>query len=340
MSDLDEYWFDPQVVDDPSFLPLPRADRRLLLDPAAWRAAERDCAVELAQAAMAIGRLDGLLAGLDETLRRGLITRLALMEVEAMLWAAGTPIGQDVLIRDLADAPASVDLEALSLARWAIGRLQGRGRVDDLRDFLTLHRAAQGPGRGDSDLLRKTGDDFDHEAEGFAMGLAALDGCHATTCAAYGQRLWRLTDLSPDWHQLEGMCWAARAMADSAGPLAMVPMGQAGRRVWNTGGDPVGFLADWCAAVVAGCEAGFHLIRRLTAWVARAEPATDRMKGRAAARAVAVLTAHPVVSTLLIEREAAVSRDTAERLLLRLQELGLVREITGGRRYRFWCAAV
>ena len=67
MSDLDEYWFDPPEDEDPAFPPLPRADRRMLLDPAAWRTAERDCAVELARAAIAIGRLDGLLAGLDET---------------------------------------------------------------------------------------------------------------------------------------------------------------------------------------------------------------------------------------------------------------------------------
>ena len=39
-------------------------------------------------------RLDGLLAGLDETMRRGLIARLAFSEVVSMLWAAGTPIPQ------------------------------------------------------------------------------------------------------------------------------------------------------------------------------------------------------------------------------------------------------
>lgn len=156
MSYLDEDWFDPLDEADPAFPPLPRADRRVLLDPVAWRAAERDCAVDLARAAQAIGRLDGLLASLDAKTRRGLIARLAFSEVVSMLWAAGTPIPQDVLIRDLADAPSSVDLEALALARWAIGRLQGRGRLEALRDFLGLHRAGQG--RGDSDLLRPTRD--------------------------------------------------------------------------------------------------------------------------------------------------------------------------------------
>ncbi|TKW65448.1 MAG: hypothetical protein DI616_14855 [Paracoccus denitrificans] len=91
MSDLDEDWFDPSEGEGPAFPPLPRADRRILVDPAAWRAAEAACAVDLAQAAMAIGRLAGLLASLDETMRAGMIARLALIEVEAMLWAAGTP---------------------------------------------------------------------------------------------------------------------------------------------------------------------------------------------------------------------------------------------------------
>ena len=110
--------------------------------------------VELADAALAIGRLDGLLSGLCQALRTGISTRLALTEVEAMLWAAGQPIPQEVLIRDLAEAPASVDLEALALARWAVGRLQGRGRLDDLRDFLGLHRVGQGDGPAAGALLR------------------------------------------------------------------------------------------------------------------------------------------------------------------------------------------
>lgn len=336
MSDLDDYWFDPLDDADPADPPLPRADRRALLDPAAWRAAEAACAVDLARAAQAIGRLDGLLAGLDEKTRRGLIARLAFSEVVSMLWAAGTPIPQEVLIRDLADAPASVDLEALSLARWAIGRLQGRGRLDDLRDFLGLHRAGQG--RGDSDLLRPTGADFDSETEGFAAGLAALEGCHAITRAAFGCRLWRLTDLSPDGHQLEAMCWAARAMADSAGPLVMVPMGQAGRRVWTIGGDAEEFLRAWCGAIAAGCEAGFRVIRQLMEWADRARRTTARIKGSNAGLVIDALVVHPVVSAAALEAEAAISRDTAERLLARLQGLGLVREITGGTRFRLWTA--
>ncbi|AUH35724.1 MarR family transcriptional regulator [Paracoccus tegillarcae] len=336
MSDLEEYWFDPPEVDDPAFPPLPRADRRVLLDPAAWRAAEKECADALANAAMAIGRLDGLLAGLDETLRAGMIPRLALTEVEAMLWAAGTPIAQEVLIRDLADAPAKVDLEALSQARWAIGRLQGRGRLDDLRDFLGLHRAGQG--RGDSDLLRLIGKSFEDEAEGFAAGLAEVEGRHAITRAAHGLRLWRLTDLSPDGHQLESAVWAARRLADGTADMVFVPMGQAGRAVWMTGGKPDLFLASWYRAISQGCLDAAHLVRAVSAWADQAQRSAASFKGANAGKVIAALVAAPVLSAMDLERETGLSRDTTVRLVAKLQDLGLVREITGGRRYRFWTA--
>ena len=68
MSDLEEYWFDPPEGDDPRFPPLPRADRRPLVDPEDWRAAEGHCVGALAEAcvvpAAAVQRLpDGVPAG-------------------------------------------------------------------------------------------------------------------------------------------------------------------------------------------------------------------------------------------------------------------------------------
>ncbi len=40
----------------------------------------------------------------------------------------------------------------------------------------------------------------------------------------------------------------------------------------------------------------------------------------------------------MIEQAAGISRDTAERLLARMQDMGLVREITGASRFRIWAA--
>ena len=39
-----------------------------------------------------------------------------------------------------------------------------------------------------------------------------------------------------------------------------------------------------------------------------------------------------------VEAEAGISRITAERMLNRLAQMGLTREVTGGSRFRFWAA--
>lgn len=284
------------------------------------------------------GRLDGLLAGLEnQSARAGTITRLALIEVEAMLWAAGTPLPRELLVRDLADAPASTDLEVLQQARWAVRRLEGRGRLDDLRDFLALRRTDHGHD-ADRDLLRPGGDLFDDAAAGFWQMLRQMEGRHDVTRAAVAHRLWRLADLSRPGEVLEPACWSARAMADGCDTLIFVPMGQAGRRVWSTGGDPAAYLANWCGALRDGCVEAGHLVTRLTAWRGRARSAAARMKGENALKVIEALAAMPVASPAGIATAAGISRDTAERLLARWAGLGMVREITGGARFQLWAA--
>lgn len=51
---------------------------------------------------------------------------------------------------------------------------------------------------------------------------------------------------------------------------------------------------------------------------------------------IAVLIARPFVSAMETETHARISRPTAERMLTRLEDLGLTREVTGHRRFRLW----
>ena len=67
--------------------------------------------------------------------------------------------------------------------------------------------------------------------------------------------------------------------------------------------------------------------------------ATARIKGDNPARVIAELAAHPLLSAAMLEAQTGISRDTAERLLARLRDMGLAREITGGRRFRLWTAS-
>lgn len=317
------------------------------VDPALWRLAQASLSLVLAEAAQALGRLEGQIAALPAAVRKGAIHRLALLEVEAMLWAQGIPLARDEIGRDLMDLRAGTDLEALHLARWAIRRLEGQGGLADLRGFLGLHRPANAPAPAGDLAPRPTGEAFDASAAAFLAGAERLSGLHPLTRAPALRLLWRLAGLSPPGLRIEAAVWSARAMIGdrtgtgaAGGGLSFVPLGRAGRIVWIMGGDPAEQSARHLEAVRDGCgEARAQLIR-LAAWSETAAAATAPLKGDNPDRVLAVLLAHPLASAAMVETQAGISRLTAERQLNRLTGMGLIREVTGTKRFRLWAAAV
>ncbi len=327
-----------ETEDDLTHMPLPRADRRRLIRPEDWRKAESLCAGPLARAAQAMGQVDGVMQMIERPELRAAITRrLALIEVSAMLWAQGCPIAVDDLGRDQMAAGAGVDLDGLQLGRWALRRLDGQGKLDDLRGFLGLHAVGRS-GFAGIDGPRLIGADFDAAAADFARSWAALSDTHPITRAAFGRALWRLCDLSPEGDLVESAVWAARRMVGPASALVFVPLGSAGRRIWVAGGDPAENLSRWCEAVATGSTEARHLILRLVDWQDRARRALSRVKGENAGRVIIALAAAPQALAMDLAERTGCSRDTVERMLTRLQAAGLVRDVTGGQRYRLWTA--
>ncbi|WP_347265783.1 hypothetical protein [Paracoccus sp. (in: a-proteobacteria)] len=308
-------------------------------DAAAWLAAQSGLALELAQAAQALGRLDEAIAALEPAARAGALRRLALSEIEAMLWAQGVPLRREEVGRDLMEARAGADLEAMRLARWGIRRLEGQGDPGRLRGFLGLHHTEL-PGLDESLSPRPTGADFDAAAAEFAAGHALLAGLAPLARAPAARSLWRRAGLSPPERLTESAVWTARDMALGCDALCFVPMGRHGRAVWVDGGPPGERLRRHLAAARAGLVEARQELARLDAWRVRAMAAAARIKGDNAARAIAALAAQPLLSAAMLQAETGISRDTAERMLARLRALGLVREITGGRRFRLWVAAL
>lgn len=306
-------------------------------DPAQWLAAQADLAADLARAAMAVGRLDAVVSVMGDSAA----TRLALREVGAMLWAQGLPLPPEDISRDLAGARADSDPAALAFARWSVRRLQGQADLDDLRGFLGLHRVAADADAGPA--MRNRGAGFDAAAAGFRALLSGLEGAgpvHPLTRGAFARRAWHLSDLSAAGDVIEAATYAARAMAADCQALRFVPMGRHGRAVWSgfAGTGPAA-LAAHLRAVTAGAQAALLELARLRAWAGRAHAETARLKGRNSARVINALSARPVSLTAEVEAACGISRDTAERLLARMAAMGLVREITGARRFRLWAAA-
>jgi hypothetical protein len=306
--------------------------------PADWLAAQSSLAVELAGAALAVGRLEARLSLMDAQARAGATRRLALVEIEEMLRAQGTPLSREEIGLDAMAARAGTDLQAMAQARWALRRLEGQSDPASLRDFLALHRTEDRADLAWSE--RPIGQAFDAAAEDFLDGMERLSGLHPLARGPAARMLWRLAGLSPDDAAIEGAVWAARDMTRAVPRLAFLPLGRHGRAIWADGGPPLPRLTRHLGAVTRGADDAARMLDRIADWARAAREAAAPIKGRNPSRIIAALAAHPVLHTAQVEELAQISRDTAERLLSRMRGMGLVREITGARRFRLWTAAV
>ncbi|MFD1480904.1 MarR family transcriptional regulator [Paracoccus nototheniae] len=316
-------------------------DQRLsLADPAHWLAVQGAQIIALAEACRDLGRLEATIASLPEAEASGARDRLALIEVEAMLRAQGLMLGRDEIGREMLDARSGSDPEALRLARWAVRRLEGQGVLADLAAFLGLHRRAGADAMPGPDLeLRPQGREFDAAAAEFLQAADGFGVLHPLARRPALLAAWRMAGMSLPGQMVEPAVWSARHMAAGGEGLRFVPMGRHGRRIWAGYGTPADRLAAHLAAVRAGAQDSRALILRLRDWSGRARAATAGIKGDNAARVIAVLAARPFVSAMETEARAGVSRPTAERMLKRLADLGLTRDVTGHRRFRLWTAA-
>lgn len=305
-------------------------------DLSPWLQAQAALAVALADAALAVGQLDAIMQAMGDAQRQAATRRLALIEVEAMLWSQGMVLGREDIGRDLMEARAGSDLEAMRLARWAIRRLEGQGRLNDLRGFLGLYRGTE-TGAGDL-VQRLQGDEFDAAASGFLALSEGLGALHPFARAPLQQVLWRMAELSAIGQPAEVAVWCARAMAAPCAALVFAPLGRHGRGIWQAGGAPDQRLALHLQALRHGaCDAARHLLQ-LSEWAERARRESACIRGPNPGRVIAVLAAQPLVSAPMVEEQAGISRITAERMLNRLTGMGLLREVTGTTRFRLWRA--
>lgn len=313
-------------------------DQPALPRPPDWLAAQSALAVDLAHAALSVGRLEARLSLMDDKARAGATRRLALIEIEEMLRAQGTPLSREEIGLDAMAARAGTDLGAMAQARWALRRLEGQSDPSRLRDFLALHRAEDRADPAWSE--RPVGTAFDAAAGDFLDAMEQLSRLHPLARAPAARMLWRLADLSPEGAVIEAAVWAARDMARATPGLTFLPLGRHGRAIWADGGPPERRLLRHLAAVTQGAGDASRMMDRIADWAEAARQAAAVIKGQNPARIIAALAAHPVLHTVQVEELAGISRDTAERLLSRMRRMGLVREITGARRFRLWAAAM
>lgn len=301
-----------------------------LADPAAWAGAEAAAPARLARAA-------ARLAVLDERLRRappGWTHRLALIEAAELGWLAGDRIAPDRLALWLALRLSSAGDDHAVLLRlgWAVRRLSGGpGPLAGLAAFLGRHDPGTQP--AGADLLSD-------RAAAWTAPLHAARDLHPLTRACMGFHLWPLAGLSATGDRVEAAVTAARLAAEDCDHAVFAPLALGGAGGLRAGGPPAARLARWLDGAEAATRAALRHLAAVEDWSEAATAALAPLSGRTPPALVAALAEWPLLSAPMAEEITGASRAAVQRNLLRLQQMGLLREVTGQGRFRLWRAAL
>ncbi|MFT4151329.1 MAG: helix-turn-helix domain-containing protein [Paracoccaceae bacterium] len=329
----DDLWFLPGPAEEEADPSAPFAhqpsEAALVAD---WAAAEAGLAAMLA-------RVAGRLGALDDRLSRGPAGwrhRLALIEVAELGWLVGDRVTSDRLALWVALRLSGVQDDSVALARmgWAMRRLtQGPMPEAGLMEFLGRHDHGHDRPEGSEPLADRV--------ESWLAVMRAARGLHPLTRACLGFHLWPMAALGPEGDRLEAAVTAARIAAeDCRGGAFFVPLASGGSAGLRDGGLPPARLARWLDGIEVAVFSSMRHLDRLESWVIHAGEVTAGLSGRTPRHLIDALVAWPMVSAPMAERLTGSSRAAVQRNLLWFQDHGLIREITGQGRFRFWRAAL
>lgn len=324
----EDLWFLPgpeeEEPDDlPSGVQPDRSETSIIDD---WAKAEAGVAASLARTA-------GRLGALDERLRRGppgWRHRLALIEAADLSWFVGDRISADRLALWIALRLSNAQDDSGTLGRigWAVRRLTGGpGPEASLGDFLD---------RRDPETIAADAERFADRADSWLHVMSAAGSFHPITRACLGFHLWSLAGLGQTGDRMEAAVTAARLAAGEGRGAVFAPLAMGGAGGLRAGGAPKDRLARWLVGMDHACLAAMRHLDDIEAWSARAEAAMAGLSGRTPPALCAVLTEWPVVSAPMAEKLTKASRAAVQRNLAWMEAHGLVREITGQGRFRFW----
>lgn len=328
-----ELWFLPGPVDgltegdDPVPHPPPGQQERVIVDD--WTRAQATLARRLAQVAARLGALDDRLGRAPDGWRQ----RLALTDACNLSWFVGDRMSEDRLAQWLLArlGGGQPDPGALMRAGWAFRRLSGGpGPMSDLKGFL------------DRQPMTTTGvHDTAAERDAWLALVASAEPLHPVARAALGFHHWPTDTPARPGDQIEAAVVAARlAAAECRGGLAAVPLAMGRGAALARGQDTEDRLRHWLDGIEAASLAAMRQLDAVEAWTTRAHAATAALSGRTPARLIEALAAWPMLSAPIAEKLTRASRAAVQRNMNWMQANGLIHEVTGQGRFRFWRAAL
>ena len=324
----DDLWFLPgPLEEEPDDLPPgPRAEPSDIAVIDDWAKAEAAQAARLAKVAGRLGALDDrLLRGPD-----GWRHRLALIEAADLSWLAGDRVSSDRLAlwisMRLSGAPD--DPETLARLGWAVRRLPGGpGPKIDLAAFLD---------RRDPENIEDAAERFEDRAGGWLAVMTAASDLHPITRACMGYHLWSMAGLGQHGDQIEAAVTAARIAASDGSGAIFAPLAMGGAGGLRASGLPLERLNRWLDGMDSAILTAMRHLDGIEVWGVRAKSAMAQLSGRTPVALRKVLTEWPLTSAPMAEALTGASRAAVQRNLVRLEEKGLIREMTGQGRFRMW----
>ncbi|MEE9387807.1 MAG: helix-turn-helix domain-containing protein, partial [Paracoccaceae bacterium] len=252
------------------------------------------------------------------------------------------------------------DHRDLALADWARTRLLGSRDPFQPEEFLGRVRVEE-DGLGEIDAIgdtgqRPVGEEFRALSQRWLDMVQSAD-LHPITRSAFAYHLWRGLGLSGFDGVIEPSVIAARIAAAPPGTasppgaantqknvtdqvhLPFLPLALSGVQGLMAGGVPDRKLDLWYKGVTNSARAARLELDRLAAWRRRSTDSIADLSGKTPRALIAALIATPVLSAQAAEAHTGASRAAVQRNLALFTGRGLVREITGQERYRFWGVA-
>jgi len=317
--DEDDLWFLPASEPEDELPPLPKADRRALIDRRAWQAAQADCAVELAALTYRFGLL-------SERLRNagpGRIHRLAIIESAELGWWVGDRITAEQLSLwlGLHHAAATDDTTALQRAAWAVRRLSG-GPAPDADGWL----------KGLPAFLGRS----PHETADLAVLADAAPALHPVVQGALLFHCWRMTGPGGPANGIDAAVLAARTGALMGQGAPFLPL--ATSNALRATGPARDRLFTWLTGAEVATRAALTLLDRLALWEDNTRASLSDLSGKTPPALITALADWPQVTAPMAEELTGSSRAAVQRNLATMTDRNLIREITGQGRFRVWTA--
>ena len=220
------------------------------------------------------------------------------------------------------------DPNALARVGWAVRRLTGGpGPKADLAAFLD---------RRDPENIEGSAERFEDRAGGWLDVMAAAAELHPITRACMGFHLWSLAGLGQHGDQMEAAVTASRIAASDGSGAIFAPLAMGGAGGLRASGLPPERLARWLDGMDSAILTAMRYLDDIEVWDVRAKSAMAQLSGRTPVALRKVLTEWPLISAPMAEALTGASRAAVQRNLVRLEDWGLIREMTGQGRFRMW----